>query len=465
VVLNPVKIPFIIIAGVLGSVVEIKIGLVTEKSWYRGFWKTGPECVVHQADYDKLIVSTTDNDKLSAVVDKIDSVFKPVVDKVNSTAYRVSNCTSVRVNANLTATRCDLLNGPLFNFSFSQDMCGVEFNGQGCSSNEELGQILEPVEEGDSVGVMKTIPYVPYALIWMIFKLVWIPGYYIDRIARLAAGSGPPPEPMLKLISEPTCDKTGKCGAMGPPLTILGIVSKVIRFSLLPNTLILPLTSMRFVEQCRDKYIIYSQDVSIGFWVYCWLLADLVTMIILYVVAKTVLGGQALSKMWYRCYKTISIFTTLIALNLFFFDLICCFKLRFWQGIAIILQLVFTLNLSFDVTLDIAKTVANAVVFFDALQFIIMIMSILCPKMLARAPVPEWLQEWTAQPDDIKSVPTSASLSSRASGSDETKGLLGAGSSQQGVRPVSPRPVSPRPTDDQGKAKARAKSKSKWLPF
>ncbi|CAK0863811.1 unnamed protein product [Prorocentrum cordatum] len=133
---------------------------------------------------------------------------------------------------------------------------------------------------------------------------------------------------MLKLISEPTCDKTGKCGAMGPPLTILGIVSKVIRFSLLPNTLILPLTSMRFVEQCRDKYIIYSQDVSIGFWVYCWLLADLVTMIILYVVAKTVLGGQALSKMWYRCYKTISIFTTLIALNLFFFDLICCFKLR-----------------------------------------------------------------------------------------------------------------------------------------
>jgi len=464
VVLNPVKIPFIIIAGLLGSVVEVKIGALAQDTWYRGFWGTGPECVVHRADYKKLRVSTHDNDNLNAVTSRLDELFAPVATIINSSAHKIAlgGCTTVTED-NMTTTRCDMLNGPLFKLTFEADNCDVKFDAvtEQCTSENELSEILSRAEEGESVGVMNRIPYVPYALIWMIFKLVWIPGYYIDRAARLASRGGSPPEPMLKLISEPTCDKTGKCGEAGTMLSKLGVVSKVIRFSLLPNTLILPLTSMRFVTQCREDYIIYSQDASFGFTIYCWLLCDLVGMIALYAVAQTVLGGQALEKMWYRCYKTISIFPTLIAMNLFIIDIACSFKWRFWQGIRIVLQLMFTLELSFDVTLDIAKTVANAVVLFDILQFTIMIMSIFCPKLLGRAPIPEWLQEWTAQPDDIASAPTSASLASRG---DETRGLLGEGTSQLETPPLSPRPASQRPADRRAKAKAKPKPKlPSWL--
>jgi len=468
VVLNPIKVPFIILAGLLGSVVEVKIGMSTTSSdtWTRGFTGPGPECVVHKADYNKLLADTRDNDKLSAVTDALDNAFSVPRGWINKTAHDLATCTTLLdEQTNRTVTRCDLFGGPLVDYVFeAPDNCNIEWDNVSKQCIMTMDG-LALADKDELVGVAQNF-YVPYALIWMIFKLVWIPGYYIDRAARLASGDGPPPEPMMKLISEPTCDKTGKCGQAGTVFSVLGTISKVIRFSLLPNTLILPLTSVRFIEQCRDEYIIYTQDTSWGFWIYCWLMFDLITTVGMYAAAQTVMGGKALGTMWYRCYKMVAIWPTMIALSFFFADLACCFSLRFWVGLRILLQLIFTLNLTFNVTLDIAKTVANTVIFFDILQFTIMIMSLLCPKLLAKAPVPEWLQEWTAQPDDIKSTASLASVSSTRRDSDERRGLLGTTAGGSLEDPPSPRPTgSPRPTSQQAQAKAKAKPKGGLLGF
>jgi len=393
-VLNPIKVPFILAAGLLGSVVELRIRAVAEDTWYRGFFGLGPECVVHKADYGEL---RAEIDDLSALMKKLDGLLFPVESGLNKSLQKIaSNCTTEH-----NITSCDLLNGPILNYSFAPDNCYVEYDetrGR-CTSESELSE--RPGMEHESGGLVRSL-YVPYAFVWMLFKLIWLPGHYIDRAARLAAGgSGPTPEPILKLISEPTCDRLGWCGRCADKLGILGSVSKVIRFSLLPNTLILPLTSIRYVQQCQGEYIIYSHNASFGFGVYAWLLFEVVTMLILYVAAQTVLGGKALGTKWYGMYTFFSFVRTVVALNMYFFDLVCCFSWRFWEGLSVILQLAFTLDFTANVTFDIAKTVANTVVVLDYLQFTIMVWSFLCPRLLARLPVPACLREWTARPDDI----------------------------------------------------------------
>jgi hypothetical protein len=183
----------------------------------------------------------------------------------------------------------------------------------------------------------------------------------------------------------------------------LGAVSKIIRFSLLPNTLILPLTSLRFVTQCRQEYIIYTADTTVGFSIYCWLIFDLVSIVALYGVALTVFKGQALGKTWYRFYKAVSVGTTLVALNFFFIDLYCCFNWNFLLGLQILLQLSFTIDLTWGFSPDAAKSVACVVVALDSLQFAILIMSLLCPLFLNKASrfMPGWLQGCTGRPADI----------------------------------------------------------------
>lgn len=413
VVLNPVKIPFIIIAGIIGSVVELKIVDLTKDTdlWYRGLGTVvayGAQCVVHRANYQNLIVSTDDSEQATSILQVLDKATQPLTDAWNATAHKVAaNCTD-----GPNRTHCDLLpGGPLVNWSWADDFCGVEYdNLTGECRAPQAGFVYKHTSADDEnsgwAGVTKMIPYVPHALVWMIFKLLFIPGYYVDRIHRYAVGTDPPPEPMLKILAEPTCTEDGKCGSLGPKFSKLGIVSKAVRFSLLPNTMILPLTSMRFVEQCRQEYIIYSANTTVGFALYCWLVFDLVQIVLLYATGLTVFKGRALNQMWYRCYKVHSVTLTIVALSFFIFDLCVCLRWKFWLGLEVLLSFSLNIDSTWGFSLDFAKTVASVVVMLDGVQFTILVMSLLCPVFLNKSArfLPARLRAWTDQPADINTT-------------------------------------------------------------
>lgn len=376
--LNPIKIPIIIIVGVLGSIVEFRMRSIVDTTWHATMWRDGPTCFVHRV-HGKLV----SDDALKNVSSTLNSALSGVNDYINQSLQNSSRCNRTEEGAQ----RCVLFDSAKLglNYSFEKDYCGIndtcELNFYGSDGSEVL------VEDEDKVtGLLYHLPFIPYVMVWAIYKLAFLPVHPVDRAANCVSGNPkPPPEPVFKLLTEPNFQT---CSGF---MSVVVAIGKIIRYSLLPNTLMVPLLTMGRHPKC-EEWIFYDFDSIFGFFIYYWAIFELVFVVAMYVVGKTVFKSLCVGTWKYRCYKTYWFMTLFTALFLFIADTIVLFNWRFWEGLLLMLQLAFTFDLRFSFAVDFVRTLATVNIFLDVLQLLILIFSLIAPPLLRKL-APEWYKK------------------------------------------------------------------------
>lgn len=375
--LNPIKIPILFMVATLGSYVEYKLIKRDHETWVAPLWRAGPTCVVNQLDEPLL-----NNTRLDWLNGKLNKTLYPIIHRINQSLENSSS--NITENGNRRFYFADW--GTLVHFKV--DHCGITDDCR-LEKDESGNNVLEEMNEGEKTFSALSkwrVPLLTYSLLWAVYKFVFLPFHPVDRAFRLVMGSqasgGPPPEPIFKLLTEPFFSESCPGAFVFNKVSMIG---KIIRYSMLPNSLLLPIISLRSVEKC-DKYIHYTYDTYLGGFIYFFILVDLVSVFGMYIIGITVKGGKCISTPLYRCYKTIWFLSLFTAITLFISDLFIVLNMRFWEGIRIQFRLFFTIVLSPNYSLDILQVLGSVSIFFDALQFTIMIFSFLCPHLLKRVP-------------------------------------------------------------------------------
>jgi hypothetical protein len=378
--LNPIKIPILIVVAILGSWVEYNLIATPHQTWVAPLWRSGPTCFVNKLDGP--LLNDTRLDRLSSLLNK---TLYPIIDRINKS---LGNHTNVTEEGNRRFSLLDY--GTLVHFPV--DHCGITDDCQ--LETDENGKPTLDIYGGENetthdplesiAGVAKwRVPFVTYSLLWAIYKFCFLPFHPIDRAYRLVLGNPhPPPEPVFKLLTEPYFQG---CGGMNLVLNKFSMVGKIIRYSLLPNSLLLPIISLRQRKRCPG-FVHYTYDTWLGGFIYFFILADLVSVFVAFAVGITVMGSKCISTPFYRIYKFIWYAWQNVALVFFIVDIFIVLNLRFWEGIHLQIRLFFTIVLSPNLTIDFLQILGGASIFFDTLQFTIMVLSFLCPVLLQKIP-------------------------------------------------------------------------------
>mmetsp|Transcript_47887 Transcript_47887/g.95233 ORF Transcript_47887/g.95233 Transcript_47887/m.95233 type:complete len:479 (-) Transcript_47887:236-1672(-) len=393
--LNPIKIPILIVVAILGSWVELSLVATKHETWVAGVWRGGPTCYVNELD-GPLLNST----RLDWLSDWLNETMYPFINAINKSLENSSNVTE---NGN---RRVYFWESKTF-LHFPIDHCGITDN---CSVEDDPGDEMYPVGSEPYGLAYWRIPYVTYSLLWAVYKFVFLPFHPVDRFYRMVSGKASEhPEPVFKLLTEPYFSSKlcgGDGGKVNKGLNIVSMVGKIIRYSLLPNSLLLPVITLRSRREC-PHLIAYTMDSKMGGIIYFWILTDLVTVFAVYVlgIAK---GGKCIATCFYRAYKFIWFSGLGIALTLFIIDFILVFNWNFLAGLRLQLRLFFTIVLSPNLTINFLQVLGFASIFFDSLQFTIMVMSFLCPHLLKRVPGMAGLLKDDAAPSNNKPDPEHA---------------------------------------------------------
>jgi len=374
-------------------------------------WRSGPTCFVNELDGPLL-----NGTQLDRINDWANRTFWPIIDRINQ-SLAGSNC-------NLTESgnrKCDVFDyGTLVHFPV--DHCGIT---EDCKIEmDEAGEpTLNPVDDGmpTLAGLTRwRIPLVSYSALWALYKFVFLPFHPIDRAYRIAMGNPtPPPQPVFKLLTEPYFEGCGK--PVNFFMNKVSMVGKIIRYSLLPNSLLLPIITLRSRRKCPG-YVHYTYDKFLGGFIYYFIVLDLIHVLVMYVLGITVKGGKCIKTLPYRCHKLWWFLSLNVAVILWVADLFIVLNFRFWEGIHLQIRLFFTIALNPNITVDFLQLLGTASIFFDGLQFTIMVLSILCPFVLKKVPGFRDLMK-----DDMANAPEG----------DESQQLLGAQSqsTMQGAGP------------------------------
>lgn len=217
------------------------------------------------------------------------------------------------------------------------------------------------------------IPFITHSFVWALFKLLFLPVYPIDRIARnVFRCHGEHPEPVFKLLTEPYF--------LGNVEVVSGCVVaifKYVRYIMLPNSLIIPLLTMRVGiadDECQH-FLSYKHGwVARG--VYLWLIFDIVKALFLWMVGMTYYRQKIVGTWGYWVYKVLWFCTSWIPVWLFVVDQLSTLDLRFWSGWSIVFKKVLTIHFDSTMSIDVIRLLGQAVVMLDCVSFTVMIVFI-----------------------------------------------------------------------------------------
>lgn len=441
VILNFVKIPLILVVCVLGSVVEIKMASATTKLWTSHRFRSGPACYVNLIDVDKWFwVNNTIADRISGYVNATTWWLKQGINASfeNSTASKY--CTKDADGD----VRCQIIDttkwvgaGNIGNLTFDKDLCGIEevdeTDDRGaisevCTVNEDEVTPKEDLANGLNWRI-PGLPFLPHCLVWAVYKLLFLPVHPIDRIVNTIDGSEPPPQPIFKLITEPHFQKCTKV------MRVFVFILKMIRYTMLPNSLIVPLLTMGSHKKCTSMFY-YKFDNLAGNAVFVWIVFEMVLVMALYAYGKGVMGSKCVGTCKYRLYKFYWFTSSCVAVVLFITDQVMIFNWRFWQGLSFILRAAVTLDLDYKFSVDLVQLLASMNVFLDVISLIVMLASFLCPKLIQRMtdtsdnPFLKGLNK--KNDDNAAGAAASPPTASTATASPPTASTAGGGSQKKG---------------------------------
>mmetsp|Transcript_43681 Transcript_43681/g.139171 ORF Transcript_43681/g.139171 Transcript_43681/m.139171 type:complete len:409 (-) Transcript_43681:200-1426(-) len=344
-----VKVPLIFIVAVIGISAETRVKMATDMSWIR--WGSAmpggkPSCYAHHL-----------NATLRYDLGEVD-----IVGKLNESLGGV-------------------LDGDILSHNVSLDPLKSVADEDFCSITTKC----EPSEvHSDNNGYITTgIDHlIPFALLWFIYKLLFIGVHPLDRLMKRVTPSdegGEPPEPIFMLLTEPYFQVC---------TTVMKVFVKIfcyIRYRLMPNALLGALVSMSPHPKCPD-IIYYKLDMVFGTACYYMIVLDIITTGGAYALAKTVLGGKLVGKWSYRFYKTGWFISCFFSNTFAIGHLIYTFG-----GIKEILnalrrtfKILLTMNINFTMNLDLLRLFMVVVIILEAIEFQFFIYSLICPPIIRK---------------------------------------------------------------------------------
>lgn len=368
-VLNPIKIPVVIVVAVLGCWVEHQLHSADFRTWKAPVSRLGPTCYVHMAQNTELLTAD-----IRSVNEAMNQTLYPIASQINAFIVNHTHCF---VNKR-GQTECNFFELPKI-FDFKVDHCGIMFDNE--TNQCKISPELQPLGEGKH-GIAYRFPFLPFSLIWAIYKILFLPFHPVDRFVNMVEGYPQPmSEPTFKLLIEPYFQ------IFGPVLNMFSKIGKVIRYSLLPNSMMLPLFSMARRSQC-SHYLHYDMDTVLAPVIYGFVILDLIIVCLGFVAGKFVFGGVCVGTWKYRLYKLYWSSTLLTALVLFFADIFIIFNVQFWEGLSLWINLTLVFDPSFNFVVDFCQKLIGLSVLLDTLQMAILIWGIVLPLLVpALAPL------------------------------------------------------------------------------
>lgn len=387
-VINLCKVPLVLLVFVFGTMVERKVKASTMATW------RGPACFSHKLDID------TWNDINNSWV----KFGRSISEEARHTVTELIQNTSLEQFCDNGTHKCEV---KIFdssdyglNFTTAADTCGIKPISPGvCDVDPEL-----PRQDG--MGLGWHIPYITHSFVWALFKILFLPVYPIDRIARnICACHGDHPEPVFKLLTEPYF-----LGGIEAVSQYVVLIFKYIRYILLPNSLIMPLLSMEVDDRCH--HFLYYKHSWIARGVYLWLVFDIVHAFILWFVGMTHYKQRLVGTYGYWFYKIIWFCMSWIPFWFFLIDQLSVIDLRFWMGWNLVFKKVLTIHFDFTISIDLVRLLGHATVMLDCVSFSVMIAFIIYKAATVHPSSEAHLEKFTTSTlnwDDSQTVPLASS--------------------------------------------------------
>lgn len=226
--------------------------------------------------------------------------------------------------------------------------------------------------------------FVPFALIWFVYKILFIGVHPIDRLALKIAGDPDPgpdyPEPLMKLLTEPyfQCCTT--------PMAILVKVLGYFRYRMAPNALLGALATMRDMSPKCPTIIYYKMDPKFGTAVYFMCIVDLLCIGGGYILALRVMNGSLIGRWRYRLWKFIWVGSSILVANYAIFAAFLTFGgiISILRGFGRAFMIVFKLSFKIHLSLDILRVMTFIIMFFEGVELAFLIINILFPHFFER---------------------------------------------------------------------------------
>ncbi|CAK0897761.1 unnamed protein product [Prorocentrum cordatum] len=224
--------------------------------------------------------------------------------------------------------------------------------------------------------------WVSFALLWFVYKVVFIGIHPVDRLAKMAGA----PEPLMKLLTEPYFQQ---CTT---PMTVLVKFLFYFRYKMMPNTLLGALASLHdFAPDCPNM-VSYKMSPAYGNACYYLCIIDLCSVVVFYIYVTKEMEGKLIGKWRYRFWKL----AWLGSAGLFGFVAIWA-SYRTFGGLTSILRVIlssflavaFSFRFSFKINLDLLRVLVFLVFTFEVLELIFLVITILGPKV-----APKLYEKW-----------------------------------------------------------------------
>lgn len=344
-----IKFPFILLCAFIGLYAEHHLKQMTIRSWDRQgngewLWGTVTGCYAHELRVATPSHSLLDWGILDGLNDSMGGIF----------------------------------HGDLWTQNVSVDPLHL-MKGSNCEIDVRTCRVKGLAHPGFFTGGMNH--WIPFSIVWLVYKLVFIGINPIDRAMLKMAGDPPPgpdhPEPLMKLLTEPhfqTCT------------TLMSVVVKFLfyfRYKMLPNTLLGALASMQDLKPHCPRLVHYTMSPRFGNTAYFMCIADLFLIFGAYWYCQKKMDGKAIGRWRYRLWKTLwmlsAAFFALIAVNA---------ALRTFGGVQSILEamfmslyFVFTFQIHFRLNVDLLRVMTSLIFLFEGMELIFMVVSIVGPKV------------------------------------------------------------------------------------
>lgn len=221
---------------------------------------------------------------------------------------------------------------------------------------------------------------IPFALIWFVYKILFIGVHPIDRIAIKIAGDPPPgpeyPEPLMRLITEPYFQ------FCTTPMNILVKVLCYLRYKLMPNALLGALASMHDMSPQCPRIIYYKMDPWYGTACYFMCIVDLLCIGGAYGLAKRGMNGRLIGRWRYRLWKTLWLVSSILVANFAIGAAIRTFGgfMAVMRAIGSALTMCLKIDFSVHLDLDILRVMTFIIIFLEAVELWFLIISVLGPR-------------------------------------------------------------------------------------
>lgn len=216
---------------------------------------------------------------------------------------------------------------------------------------------------------------VSFALLWFVYKVVFIGIHPVDRIARDHLDA---PEPLMKLMTEPYFQH---CTT---PMTLIVKFLFYFRYKMMPNTLLGALASLHDLAPECPNMVNYRMSPEYGNICYYLCIVDLFSVGVFYIYVRLKMEGKLIGKWRYRLWKIV----WLVSAVMFGFVAMWASYRTFGGLMGIINTVISSLcavalsfRFSFQINLDLLRVLVFLVFTFEILELTFLVITILGPKV------------------------------------------------------------------------------------